>query len=364
MIYVKIKIDLKICPILADICRLGGCFMKKYVNLLLVMFIIISLLPGKGQVASNLGEEIVAIANQYEGIPYQFGGTTTAGFDCSGYTVYVYNQVGITLPRTAEGQFNVGTSIEKEDLQMGDLVYFENTYKEGISHVGIYIGENEFISATNSGVKIYTLDNSYWNPKYVGAKRVIEQQELIEYKDFSDSHYAFDAVQNLSSQGVISGYADGTFRPDVAVTRGQAATMINRVLKYVPKNNAPSYTDVTSGHIFATDIAAMKELGIINGFKDETFRPDETLTRAQMAVIVKNAFNLQQSAVISSADSSIYTDIASSYWAHDAIVTMKMIDLTSGFKTDLYRPSDQATRADFSAAVYNGMHFKESVIVY
>lgn len=333
--------------------------MKKYVYLLLVMSIIISFLPIKSQASSSLGKEIVAIANEYQGIPYKFGGTTTAGFDCSGYTVYVYNKVGITLPRTAESQFKVGTTIAKEDLQMGDLVYFEDTYKEGISHVGIYIGENEFISATNSGVKIYSLDNSYWQPKYVGAKRVIEPQDLIEYTDFSEEHYAFDAVQNLSSQEVISGYTDGSFRPDAAVTRGQAATMINRVLKYVPKNSDVSYTDVTSGHIFATDIAAIKELGIINGFKDGTFRPDETMTRAQMAVIVKNAFKIQQSTVISSSESRVYSDIATSYWAHDAIVTMKMIDLTTGFKTDIYRPSDQATRADFSAAVYNGIHSKE-----
>ena len=70
--------------------------MKKYVYLLLVMSIIISFLPIKSQASSNLGKEIVAIANEYQGIPYKFGGTTTAGFDCSGYTVYVYNKVGIT----------------------------------------------------------------------------------------------------------------------------------------------------------------------------------------------------------------------------------------------------------------------------
>ena len=332
--------------------------MKKYVYLLLVLFLFIPLLqPMKGQATTDLGKEIVRVANQYIDVPYQFGGTTTAGFDCSGYTVYVYQQVGISLPRTAESQYNVGTTIAKEELQLGDLVFFENTYKKGISHVGIYVGENQFISATNSGVKIYGLDNSYWNPKYVGAKRVLEPQIKIDFSDFKAEHYAYEAVQSLSNLNAISGYADGTFRPDASVTRGQAAAMINRILKHVPKKSA-SYTDVSSGHIFAHDIAAIQELGVINGFKDGTFRPDETMTRAQMAVIVKNAFNIQQSMVSTSSDTKVYADISASYWAHDAIVLMKVIDLTTGFKTNVFRPTDQATRADFSAAVYNGLHSK------
>ena len=75
-------------------------------------------------------------------------------------------------------------------------------------------------------------------------------------------------------------------------------------------------------------------------------------------IFVKNAFKIQQSMVSTSSDTKVYADISASYWAHDAIVLMKFIDLTTGFKTNAFRPTDQATRADFSAAVYNGLHSK------
>jgi cell wall-associated NlpC family hydrolase len=115
--------------------------------------------------------KIIKIAKQYTGIPYRFGGTTTRGFDCSGYVGYVYNKVGTKLPRTAASMYKVSSIVRKP--VPGDLVFFKNTYKKGISHVGIFLGENKFISATSSkGVAIVSLSNSYWKSKYVGPGSV------------------------------------------------------------------------------------------------------------------------------------------------------------------------------------------------
>lgn len=113
---------------------------------------------------------VVDVAVKYQGVPYVWGGTSPAGFDCSGFVNFVFAQKGIKLPRTAAEIYKVGIPVT--DLQPGDLVFY-STYAAGASHVGIYLGNNQFISATSSsGVKVVPLSNSYWAPRYVGAKRL------------------------------------------------------------------------------------------------------------------------------------------------------------------------------------------------
>lgn len=116
---------------------------------------------------------ILKEAESYSGVPYVFGGTTPSGFDCSGYVRYVFAKSGITLPRSADEQYTVGKTISKHNLQPGDLVFFQ-TYEQGVSHSGIYVGEGKFISATSSrGVIIANINDGYWGERYIGAKRVI-----------------------------------------------------------------------------------------------------------------------------------------------------------------------------------------------
>ena len=123
---------------------------------------------------ASKGSQIVATAKNYLGVPYLWGGNTPSGFDCSGFVKYVFAKHGITLPRTSKEQWKVGTSVSKADLQVGDLVFFSNTYTTGISHLGIYVGDGQFIHASSSkGVVITPLSNSYWAARYTGAKRIV-----------------------------------------------------------------------------------------------------------------------------------------------------------------------------------------------
>lgn len=120
-------------------------------------------------VSSSGGSSVVSYAQQFIGSKYKYGGTTPSGFDCSGFTQYVYKNFGISLNRTAAGQYGNGTAVTQ--LQAGDLVMFG---KSGISHVGIYIGGNQFIHAANerSGVRIDSLSTGYYKTNYVGARRI------------------------------------------------------------------------------------------------------------------------------------------------------------------------------------------------
>ncbi|WP_234032779.1 NlpC/P60 family protein [Paenibacillus faecalis] len=123
--------------------------------------------------SASKGNQVVSIAKQYLGTKYTWGGSSpSTGFDCSGYVKYVYGKMGVNLPHSSQSMHNnSGKPVSKSNLKPGDLVFFI-TNKVSTSHVGIYIGDNKFISATNSGVKIDSLNSSYWGPKYNGANRI------------------------------------------------------------------------------------------------------------------------------------------------------------------------------------------------
>jgi peptidoglycan DL-endopeptidase CwlO len=113
---------------------------------------------------------VVGIAMQYLGIPYRWGGSSpSTGFDCSGFVMYVYAQVGVSLPHNAAAQYGYGTPVSRSDLQPGDIVFFN-----GLGHNGIYIGGDQFIHSPHTGdvVKISSLSESWYASTYVGARRL------------------------------------------------------------------------------------------------------------------------------------------------------------------------------------------------
>src|SRR5207253_22334 len=111
---------------------------------------------------------VVGIAMQYLGVPYVWGGASPSGFDCSGFTMYVYSRMGVSLPHNAAAQYGYGSPVSRSALQPGDLVFFD-----GLGHVGLYIGGNSFIHAPHTGdvVKISSLSGWYAST-YVGARRL------------------------------------------------------------------------------------------------------------------------------------------------------------------------------------------------
>lgn len=117
-------------------------------------------------------DSLITEAKKYIGVPYLWGGSTPDGFDCSGYLNYVFNTQGNSIPRTVALIWTETTPVSTP--QKGDLVFF-TTYAPGASHAGIYIGDNKFIHAGSStGVTISDMNNTYWKPRYLGAKSVVK----------------------------------------------------------------------------------------------------------------------------------------------------------------------------------------------
>jgi peptidoglycan DL-endopeptidase CwlO len=128
--------------------------------------------PTAGSVPSGHYSGVVGIAMQYLGVPYVWGGASPSGFDCSGLVMYVFAQVGVSLPHYTVAQYNYpnAVSVPRNELQPGDLVFFA-----GLGHVGIYVGNGQFIHAPHTGdvVRIDSLNSGWYSSEYDGAKRIL-----------------------------------------------------------------------------------------------------------------------------------------------------------------------------------------------
>ncbi|SHH59058.1 Cell wall-associated hydrolase, NlpC family [Sporobacter termitidis DSM 10068] len=129
------------------------------------------------------GMSVANFSKQFDGYRYVYGSASPkAGFDCSGLVYYVYSHFGYIVPRTAHLQYNNGTAVSRAELQPGDLVFFATNGGHAITHVGIYIGGNNFIHAAtrSQGVIVSSLESAYWAKTLVGAKRIITPQAALQ----------------------------------------------------------------------------------------------------------------------------------------------------------------------------------------
>ncbi|MGD8191988.1 C40 family peptidase [Brevibacillus ginsengisoli] len=151
-----------------------------------------------GTISAYADENVLdSTVKELYGVPYKASGTSTRGFDCSGFTQYVFQKLGVDIPHSSAAQYQMGKAVERSQLLPGDLVFFK-TNGHSVSHVGIYLGNNTFIhSESGVGVvKTKLTDPYYWSERYVGAKRIA----LPALQDSPDSNQMLAQSKKKSVQ--------------------------------------------------------------------------------------------------------------------------------------------------------------------
>lgn len=274
--------------------------------------------------SANSVDNLIANAKSYTGkFKYVYGGSSVrTGMDCSAYTQLVFKNNGTSIPRTTREQYRIGTPVAKSQLQKGDLVFF-NTTGKGVSHVGIYIGNNNFIhNSTSKAVSISSIyEKAYWGPRYIGARRV---------KNFSTPTPPPVAP-----------------KPPVLdlPTRSEVASTLADKLDLKADNNSVNFNDVDANHPNIAAIAAVAEAGIFTGNASGNFMPNGNLTRSQMAKVIVEAFGLEGQKPVP------FPDVTSNLSAKGYIETLYFHGITEGKDNGTFGINDPVTTKQFNAFV-------------
>lgn len=317
----------------------------------LLVGLFLFLFPSFAWASGQNYDKLLPLAKKYIGVPYEFGGTSEKGFDCSGFTRHVMSGLGVSLPRTTADQYKEGTAVSKSDLRPGDLVFFE-TYKSGASHAGVYIGDGKFIHASSSnGITINRLSDSYYAERYIGARRVLSYPKKVgEFQDIGNDFWAKNEIAYLNKEEKLLGYEDSYFYPNELMTRAEVAGVLATHFGFDMNNRKQTFQDVTGDHWAVGAINALVKGKIISS--DKYFYPNEPITREQLAQWFVNAWKWKRSTSVP------FTDVKEGETNYEAIQTLVAVGVAKGFEDGTFRPKEPVTRAQFAVFLYRALQAK------
>ncbi len=246
-------------------------------------------------------DKFIQFCQQQLGKPYVLGATGPDAFDCSGLFFAAFSQLfKAQVPRVSTDQFALGIKIEVAEAKPGDLIFFDSGWIDRVpNHNGVCIEEGKMINANSYQGKVYEepFASGYWSTRIIGVRRVFDADGKLDlfgrssqvppFDDVPGSHRDFAEIEHLRKQGVIRGFSDGSFRPDQPVTRAEALKILLLCFQ-IPLVDADAtlFSDISLADWHITYVTTAKQKGIINGYPDGTFRPGNEINRAEIAKII------------------------------------------------------------------------------
>lgn len=216
---------------------------------------------------------------------------------------------------------------------------------------GSKLGQKTFKAAIATAVATGTLVTA------IPASVIGVSAAATSFSDVKPSHFYYESILQMASKGIISGYSDGTFRPSQDITRGQAAKIMANALRLDTKNvKEPGFKDVSKSYPFYGEIAALVNAGIIKGYTDDTFKPTESLTRAQMAQYLVLGFELEQENLPKLPFNDVNAKSAHAKYIQ-ALVASK---ITTGKTTTTFEPNAKLTRGEAAAFIHRAGQAKQA----
>ncbi|KKP39134.1 MAG: cell wall hydrolase [Candidatus Peregrinibacteria bacterium GW2011_GWC2_33_13] len=250
------------------------------------------------------------------GKPYVLGDEGPDSFDCSGLTQSAFKETcNINLPRVSTDQFFVGVAVDKNDLQAGDLIFFDTGVSENRpNHVGVVIGNNKMINANSyySDVHEETYYSSYWNNCYFGAKRVLNLEAV--FKDVPVESEFYEYIMKLYEKGVVEGYSDGTFKPENSINRAEVLKIILEAFEVpIEEIGELPFSDVKKEDWFFKYVLTAYNKGIVQGYPDNTFKPWSVVNRVECLKMALNTGGVN----VAGNEVSGYKDLTKDKWYYN-----------------------------------------------
>ncbi|HEF1899691.1 S-layer homology domain-containing protein [Bacillus thuringiensis] len=177
----------------------------------------------------------------------------------------------------------------------------------------------------------------------------VQAAETVGFKDVPVDHWSYKVIMDLKEKNIVAGYGNGIFGFGDNITRGQVARLIYNYLKPADEPNAPNPFSDIQGHMFEKEILSLSKAGIINGFGDGKFGPDDFLTREQLASVLTKAFNFK------ATSTTTFKDVDKNYWATNAISALQENKITIGTGDNMFEPKNIVTREQYTQFLYNAI---------
>ncbi len=309
-------------------------------------------------------DRLLDFCRQQLGKPYVLGATGPESFDCSGLFYAGLKQLfGASVPRISTDQYALGRAVDLAEVRPGDLVFFDTGWVERKpNHNGVCVDAEKMINANSHQAKVVeeVFADGYWSTRITGVRRIFDADGKLDlfgksdhappFDDVSESHPFFAAIESLRLAGVVRGFEDGSFRPDQPVTRAEALKILLLCFE-IPLSDAAAdlFSDVYATDWHVTYVSTAYDQGIVNGYPDGSFRPNAEINRAEIAKII-----LETGGVSAPPTESDIPDVPAQSWfsgyATEAL-TRQMFALVAG----RFLPGKPVTRGEMCHAIVRFM---------